>query len=90
MQPMLETAGDREAWGETAWLLLPSHSPTSLPAGHTQPETWETQPIRASPCVVSRGEGPGVTQRLTHPSLLAWDGSLQPVTCLIEEMKYAY
>lgn len=43
---MLET----ETWGETAWLLLPSHSPASLPTGHAQTEAWETQPVGASAC----------------------------------------
>ena len=73
MQPMLETAGDREARGETARLLLPSHSPASLPAGHAQPEPWETQPIRASPRVMRRGErGQEWTGGSHTRPLLAW------------------
>ena len=62
---MLET----EAWGETAWLLLPSYSPASLLIGHDQPEAWETQPVGASACVISsRGKRPGVNLRLSHSS----------------------
>lgn len=66
-QPTLETEG----WGETAWLLLPSHSPASLPIGHAQPEAWETQPVGASAYVISpKGKRPGVNLRLSHSSLV--------------------